>query len=118
MCMTESSLLSLFQPTTTPKLSEYQFICDGMKKCSVCGTVKPHSEFYVRNKARGVPHSCCKSCDKAQKKDYYVENRDKIKERTKSWGITNPNRRSEIDRSSHLKTKFGITPEDYDRDRK
>lgn len=50
-------------------------------RCAKCEEVKPESEFYFKNKSKGVRQGQCKSCVK----EYYEENKEENKERRKKY---------------------------------
>lgn len=47
------------------------------KICSKCKIEKPISEFRWKNKAKGIMHSQCKECQKAQEKVHYQESKER-----------------------------------------
>lgn len=50
-----------------------------MKKCSVCGELKPLSEFAI-NKTKKDGHACdCKECRKKYRDQHYQENKEYYK---------------------------------------
>lgn len=80
-----------------------------MKKCSKCGTVKPLDEFGVQTRNRDGRHSHCRLCLRAQRlADYHKHKARKNPER-------NARRRGTGSHwASALKTKYGITVDQYD----
>lgn len=72
------------------------------KKCSYCGEVKPTTEF-ARYKSKGKKwgfQSCCRECNKKMARKYRLENPEKARKAVKS---------------SAIKRRYGITPEDKER---
>lgn len=63
-----------------------------MKTCSKCRLEKAGTEFYKRQ-------SYCKDCSKLLVKEYNKNNKDKVKQ---------------YSRTKHLKSKFGLTPDQFD----
>jgi len=66
-----------------------------MKTCTKCNIEKPYSDFY-KNKNRGDGHNNeCKKCKREMDRNYYLKNKDKIKERSKEWAINNKDKQKE-----------------------
>jgi hypothetical protein len=97
-----------------------------MKRCKHCGEFKPLDAFYGEKGGRDGKRPECKSCTSARRKKWYQENREReiarVKvwqqanpERLKAWREKNRDRRNEQMREIHLRNKFGLTPEEYDR---
>jgi hypothetical protein len=99
-----------------------------MKMCSKCGVTKPLDQFYRATGTRDGHRPDCKSCNLAAKHARYVANPEAAKERTRRWREENPERyrahqqlatesgrKALSNRKSHLKRKYGMTIEDYDR---
>jgi hypothetical protein len=76
-----------------------------MLACPHCGEEKPDDEFYIAplNVGRRGRSSWCKLCTKAQTRDYKRRNPEKNKIAP------------EVARAYHLKRKYGMTPEDFDK---
>ena len=101
------------------------------KACKDCGVVKPLSEFYEAPGCIDGRREECKSCFQARQAARYASDpdlREIARERTRRWQLENEDydraRRAEYRktdaykrslRKTHLKTKYGLTPEDYDR---
>jgi hypothetical protein len=100
------------------------------KRCSKCGEVKPLSEFHA-GQGRGGVRADCKVCFRERRRVKYAsdpEMRAKAQERTRRWIEENQDRyraykkaylktdayRNAL-RKTNLKTKYGITPRDYER---
>jgi hypothetical protein len=60
------------------------------KVCTKCEIEKPLDEFCNHKGKSDGKTSRCKSCIKEDKKNYYDENRDKVKIRNKKWREKNP----------------------------
>ena len=98
-----------------------------MKRCKKCGEMKPLDDFYRMPEMRDGYRSDCKACNLAAKAARYRANPEPAKQRTREWQLANPEKyaakqaayrasggKKVSDRRSHLKRKFGITPEQYD----
>ena len=73
-----------------------------MKKCSICGELKPFSEFHKDKCSKDGLHSWCKIC----KKEYRENNKEKIKE---SYKHGNKYKRLSIIRSlNRHKQKYDV----------
>lgn len=82
------------------------------KECRDCEEVKPVDEFYkTDDKADGSPnwHSYCKPCHLARNR------KNMPPEKLREYGARYRARFPEHGRAYHLKVKYGITLEDYDR---
>jgi hypothetical protein len=100
------------------------------KRCSKCGEVKPLSEFH-RGQGRGGVRADCKVCFRARRKALYdadpdlrreaadrvarwrVDNADYYRARREEYQKTEAYRRSL--RQTHLKKKYGISLDEYER---
>jgi len=95
-----------------------------MKKCSKCSETKPKSEFPFQNKSIEKLMSHCKSCRKlyqissrwkdiektrSRDKERYYANQEVRKESAKRFRKNHP----EKTRATMLKSKYGITQDDY-----
>lgn len=82
------------------------------KRCPVCDTYKPRSEFYPRRKIPNAVMSSCKECTKSAHKDWYVDNREYdiatsakwrednrelYQEQMRKWKQANPERKKELE---------------------
>lgn len=99
------------------------------KVCSKCGEMKPLSEFHA-GAGRGGVRADCKVCFRARRNAKYRDDpefRREAKERVARWRVENDEyyraRQAEYQKSdayrrslrqTHLKTKYGITLQDYD----
>lgn len=85
-----------------------------MKKyCPKCETIKEKDLFY-KNKSRADGLSTwCKTCHNAQSKEWASKNRDKRAEYFKTWYDLNRDTKLSSLREWHLKSKYGITIQDY-----
>jgi hypothetical protein len=98
-----------------------------MKRCRVCGELKPLGDFYkAAGMADGYRHDC-KACNLAAKAARTAANPEANRERVKRWQEANPERlkayrreyrrrpeRKAADRDYHLKRTYGITLEQYE----
>ena len=98
-----------------------------MKRCKVCGEVKPLSEFYAAKGMKDGRRSDCKSCNLAAKKVRYDADPQRHIDRVRDWQVRNSDRyndyqrerrqRPEVkarERDGHLRRKFGISKDEYD----
>ncbi len=99
-----------------------------MKTCVKCKLVKPRSEFYASKGMRDGRRNDCKACNLADKHERYIRNRERDIARVKRWQQENRDRLNAYrlkhrqleevkrrERAGHLKRKFGISLEDYER---
>jgi Recombination endonuclease VII len=97
-----------------------------MKRCKHCGEFKPLDDFYGEKGGRDGKRPECKSCTSARRKQWYRKNRKREIARVKAWQRANPDRqkvwraknRDRLNkqlREIHLRNKFGLTPDEYDR---
>jgi len=99
-----------------------------MKRCRECDEFKPLDDFYRATGSRDGHRSACKACDSARAKARYAADPKRTIERVQAWRRANVERaketqrryRSERDyaammRDSHLRRKFGMTQEQYER---
>ena len=88
-----------------------------MKTCTKCGVTKPLFEFY------GNRTSSCKDCCKvlrlkkaSQKSEYdrkrYDQKADQFKEYQKRYKAENPDKKKQSRNKTHLKLRYGLTPQD------
>ncbi|MDQ1519966.1 MAG: hypothetical protein QOI55_1039, partial [Actinomycetota bacterium] len=97
-----------------------------MKQCNVCGITKPLSEFYANKGGRDGRRPDYKACNLERRKAAYRANPKPTIERVQRWRRDNPERydarmrryresgrKAVADRKSHLKRKYGLTPEQY-----
>jgi hypothetical protein len=99
-----------------------------MKRCKVCGQTLPLDSFYMAKGMRDGYRNDCKACFAARRKRWYDAHRQEEIARVKAWQQANAERHNENqrrrrqrpevkarERAGHLRRKFGITSEDYDR---
>jgi hypothetical protein len=97
-----------------------------MKRCKKCGAVRPFNDFYLAAGNRDGRRGECKGCSLALRKRWYQDNRERSMayvrawqqanpDRVKAWRRKNRERRLEKMREIHLRNKFGLTPDEYDR---
>ena len=103
----------------------------GSKVCKVCGVRKELDEFYRAAGCVDGRRGECRQCFQAKAKarrDASPQRTEQARARTRRWMADNPERYAENKRrfkesggyaralrKAHLKAKYGITPEDYDR---
>ncbi len=103
---------------------------EGSKVCNVCGDRKPLEEFYRADGCVDGRRGECRTCFQAKARARKAANPDIAEEarrRTQRWRADNPERYAENQRRFkesggyarslrkwHLKTKYGLTPEDDD----
>jgi hypothetical protein len=99
-----------------------------VKRCKGCGLFKSLADFYANPKGRGGLRPECKECTKQRRLDWYARNREREIERVRVWSLAHPEcvadrirkatgspEKKLADRKSHLKRKYGITLDDYER---
>lgn len=99
-----------------------------MKRCTKCGTEQPLENFYKAAGTKDGLRGDCKACFKARAKARYPQVRDQAIARAKQWRVDNIDRFRENQRKArstpeakrrardgHLRQKYGLTVDDYDR---
>jgi Recombination endonuclease VII len=99
-----------------------------VKACNNCGELKSLDCFYGNPRGRGGLRPECKDCTKQRRRDWYLRNREREVERVRQWALANPDKIADriaaargsaqkklADRKSHLKRKYGLSLEDYER---
>jgi len=96
------------------------------KFCSICKLEKSLLDFYFLNKSKNIREACCKTCREKYRKIYvqknkksikkkhriiYLKNRKQILKEQKLFRKAHPTYQLNI----HLKHKFGITLEQYNK---
>lgn len=98
-----------------------------MKECSKCKETKPLDDFHKRKSSKDNRTGVCKACynkqvrerpnrqeflvsQRQRSKEYYQKNREAVIKRTVEYGKTN----AEQKRRWTLKTRYGISLDDYD----
>lgn len=76
-------------------------LIDGLKKCKECGISKTLTEFHKDKKSKNGLVSTCKTC----RKEYYHDNKEKMKEYGKQYRIENKEKLKEYyqDNKEHKK---------------
>lgn len=108
---------------------------DMEKKCSICGELKPCSEYTKSNSAKDGLDSRCRDCKSISRKMYYeknkereiesskqyqAENKSTCKEKQKQWRIKNKKKISERRKNHYLQNKdraLEIAMNDYIKNR-
>lgn len=63
-----------------------------MKICVICKIEKPLSDFHKYKQSKDGHRYSCKECRKIEKKNYYIENYDKISNYNKEYWLNNKNK--------------------------
>lgn len=63
-----------------------------MKKCKVCGQIKPYDQFYKMAEMRDGHRNDCKACNLAAKASRYRADPERGKARVRQWQQQNPER--------------------------
>jgi hypothetical protein len=103
----------------------------GSKRCNVCGELKALTEFYAAPGCTDGQRGDCRTCFQAKavaRAEADPDRRRAARDRARQWLLDYPERKrtnnqayaatgrkGPADRKSHLKRRFGLTPEDYDR---
>jgi 5-methylcytosine-specific restriction endonuclease McrA len=61
-----------------------------MKYCNKCSTEKPESEFNKRKASKDGLNNYCRECGKEIKKQYYLDNAERIKKKSSDYYYENP----------------------------
>jgi len=96
-----------------------------MKRCTKCGEIKPAHEFYREPRCKDGRRGSCIACCRAARREWYARNRTAVIAKVRRWQQANPERvrASQLKhrqryplqlRRLHLRSKFGMTLEDYD----
>lgn len=96
-----------------------------MKKCSKCEEFKDRSQFHRQNKKEDKLVSACKDCCSKRNKENRMKNIDKTREKDRERYQKTKDKRVDYareyrknnkdkTRDINLKSKYGITQEDYD----
>lgn len=103
---------------------------ESSKGCTKCRKVRPISFYCKSKKAADGLSSFCKVCrttyqrnwkrnntskTKKYRRKHYVKNADKCNARTTSWRIRNPDKYKKSERIRHLRAKYKISLEDYNK---
>ena len=83
-------------------------VIDGHKVCTKCGERKPVSEFYQSKARNGILISYCKDCTKNAYREYYLANKEKIRQRQKESYQKSPKRRKPYNKGLYEKHKESI----------
>lgn len=99
------------------------------KICRRCGENKHRSDYYANKARRGGISTYCKPCHtkdnierqtanpeaaRVRQKRYRENNPQLYKEAKKRWAENHPEKAKEVRRKNHLKSKYGLTPEQVD----
>lgn len=100
------------------RCSEEEYLKYTHKYCSKCEKVKVVNLFYRKKTqtSRGWAWDVyCIECRRSDCQNYSVSNRAKRNARLRKWRKDNPLLAKKKDRRAALKTKYGITEDDYQR---
>jgi hypothetical protein len=99
-----------------------------VKRCRICGIIKPLDQFYRAKGMADGHRSDCVPCNLAAKRERSALNPQANRDRVRRWQLENPDRyaakqrayresgqKQLWDRKGHLKRKFGMTLDDYER---
>jgi hypothetical protein len=99
-----------------------------VKRCKICAELKAYNEFYRAAGMKDGYRSECKVCNLAARAARYADDPQKHIDRVQRWRKENPEHlaaymrayrqrpeRKRADRDGHLRRKFGIGIEDYER---
>ena len=89
---------------------------EGHKVCNVCLKEFPLSEFYFKKQERFRYHDPkCHSCARAYTRKWYANNKQKSYEYHRKWNAKNRERSDFLMWRSHIRRKYGLSPEEYNR---
>lgn len=93
-----------------------------MKTCSRCGCEKPLEDFYTAGRRKDgslIPMTICKPCSAIKSREYREAhldaNRAQKRQKMREYREQDPEGVRRRQYSRRLKSKYGITIEDYDR---
>ena len=72
-------------------------LIDFFRICSKCETLKSWKGFHKCKKGRFGINLICKVCNCADRKEYYIKNREKCNKHTQKWAKANPEKRKKTD---------------------
>lgn len=88
-----------------------------LKVCTKCHLELPISKFAVAVKATSKRRARCNDCESARVRAYYAANavyRENQKVQSTGWRKANPTKTAVSQRKNLLKSKYGLTVEQYD----
>lgn len=88
-----------------------------VRVCSKCHLELPLSDFVVSNNTKGYRRGCCRKCEAARVRAYYATNasyREKTKANSIKQAKAHPERAAVYQRRADLKSRFGLTMEQFD----
>ena len=95
-----------------PPRPQYPMV-DGQKRCKTCKKALSISAFYRRR--NGILDPSCKECCRKYSKKWYAAHAQRMKKVNRAWKEANAERHSFLMWRSHIRRKYNLTPEDYDR---
>lgn len=78
------------------------------KKCKLCGSVKPVSDFYKHKLMKDGYANECKECVKAKSKKWNENNIERKRANSRKWAKENAERTAEIKRNHYLTNKLKV----------
>ena len=99
------------------------------KTCWKCGSFKSFDEFHRATGMKDGHRGECKDCSRADRRQWYQQNREKVIAKVQRWREENPERyqewlkknraenseqRRESNRRGHLRRKYGLSIEVYE----
>jgi hypothetical protein len=81
----------------------------------LCKTEKPLNAFGVHSRRTGVKHCWCRECTNFKAKEWRKKNPKKVAANSKKWREQNAERAAALRRRGHLKSLYGLSPEDYEK---
>lgn len=85
---------------------------DDGQVCTGCNTPKVWAEFYEDKHAVTGHRTRCKVCWSAASKKWREEHPNHDKEYSRQWRKDNPDKHERLNRTLHLRHKYGLTIED------
>ena len=88
-------------------------VCEGYKWCNSCKLPWPEENFVKSSTSSDGFAPTCKSCRSKYMRKRYERDKDKINAKSKEWQLKNPERIRQTKQRYKLKSKYGITEEEY-----
>lgn len=82
-------------------------VADGYRLCTKCNEIKPSTPEYFNRDKKGSDglSAKCKECLKIYKKQYYLENKEKVNKKNSEWHYANREHANELSRLWHHSNK-------------
>ena len=84
-----------------------------MKRCGICGTNKPESEFNYSKKKKAY-HYACKPCVKTRNREYYLANKERVKAQVREYASRNRDYILKRERNRYKEIKAEFTKRAFD----